>query len=84
MALKTVLKQLINKWVPKDTKMSTAIQADQSIQREFGDYHYADNDKEQAQGRLADLAAGNIDDAEEVEEETSTDEKKENDEKAES
>ena len=69
MALKTVLKQLINKWVPKDTKMNMAIQADQSIQREFGEYHYADNDKEQAQGKLADLAAGNVEDvADEVEE----------------
>jgi recombination protein RecT len=72
MALKTVLKQLINKWVPKDTKMNIALQADQSIQREYGDYHYADNDKEQAQGKLADLAAGNVEDVAEEEEETET------------
>lgn len=85
MALKTVLKQLINKWVPKDTKMNIALQADQSIQREYGDYHYADNDREQAKAKLAGLAADSIADAEEVEEEeTSTNENQVNDENTES
>ena len=82
MALKTVLKQLINKWVPKDTKMNIALQADQSIQREYGDYHYADNDKELANAKLAELAEGNVTDVAEEEEET--EQKEEGDENTES
>lgn len=54
MALKTVVKRLINQWVPKDTHMNTAIMADQSVQTNFGQYRYTDN--EGARGQLNELA----------------------------
>ncbi len=56
MSLKTVVKQLLNKWCPKDTKMNIAMKADQGVQRSYGEYTYVDNDKSGAGGRLAELA----------------------------
>lgn len=57
MALKTVIKQLINKWVPKSIEMQTAILADQSVQRAEGEYTYVDNERGSNADRLADIDA---------------------------
>lgn len=62
MAQKTVLKRLLSKYAPLSIDMQTAIKADQSIQREAGNYHYADNDKHQAMAGLSELAAENAED----------------------
>jgi len=70
MALKTVVKQLINKWVPKDTRMQMAISADQSIQREFGEYRYSDN--ESAKDRLSEVAAEAVEAVEVTEDATTS------------
>jgi recombination protein RecT len=72
MAQKTVLKRLLSKYAPLSIDMQTAIKADQSIQREAGNYHYADNDKHQAMAGLSELAAENAE-AEDVESEEVTD-----------
>lgn len=71
MALKTCVKQLINKWVPKDTQMQMAVAADQSVQRDgSGTYHYVDNEREEAKKSLAEVAAAAVTDvAEEAEDE---------------
>ena len=71
MALKTCVKQLINKWVPKDTQMQMAVAADQSVQRDgSGTYHYVDNEREEAKKTLAEVAAAAVTDvAEDVEDE---------------
>jgi recombination protein RecT len=63
MALKTCVKQLINKWVPKDTQMQMAVAADQSVQRDgSGTYHYVDNEREEAKKSLAEVAAAAVTD----------------------
>lgn len=73
MALKTCVKQLINKWVPKDTQMQMAVAADQSVQRDgSGTYHYVDNEREEAKKTLAEVAAAAVTDVAEEEEDEQT------------
>lgn len=68
MAQKTVIKRLLSKYAPLSIEMQTAIKADQSIQREAGNYHYADNDKKSARAsKLADVAEHNADIFDDVE-----------------
>jgi len=43
MALKTVLKNTLNKWGPLSIEMQTALLADQSVQSSPGEYYYSDN-----------------------------------------
>lgn len=50
MAMKTVLKNALSKWGILSIKMQTAIEADQSVQKEAGKYHYVDNDNKDENG----------------------------------
>lgn len=43
MALKTVIKLILNRWAPLSIDIQTAIRADQAIVKESGDYEYPDN-----------------------------------------
>lgn len=43
MALKTVLKSMLSKWGILSIEMQTAIQADQAVQKNEGEYAYSDN-----------------------------------------
>ena len=45
MAMKTVLKQLISKWGIMSTEIMTAVEADQAVVKENGEYDYVDNEK---------------------------------------
>lgn len=45
MALKTVLKNTLNKWGPLSIEMQTALLADQSVQSSPGEYDYSDNQR---------------------------------------
>lgn len=56
MAKKTVLKLLLSKWAPLSLDMEKAVLADQSIQREAGEYTYVDNDKSEVKAELAERA----------------------------
>lgn len=44
MAMKTVLKNTLSKWGIMSIELQTAVIADQSVQREEGNYQYPDND----------------------------------------
>lgn len=48
MALKTVLKYILSKYGPLSIEMQTAIQADQAVQTEEGQYKYVDNEQQKA------------------------------------
>ena len=69
MAKKTVLKLLLSKYAPLSVEhMAQAIQADQSVQREAGEYTYVDNNKSDAKAELAERAKERVaEDAEFVE-----------------
>lgn len=56
MAQKTILKRLLTKYAPLSVEMQTALQVDQSVQREAGAYSYVDNDRETAKDALAERA----------------------------
>lgn len=75
MAEKTVMKLLLSKWAPLSVDMQTAFRADQSVQRESGQYSYVDNDKSGAKSKLVEIAEDNATaedaEAEEVTEEQS-------------
>ena len=67
MAKKTVLKLLLSKWAPLSLDMEKAVLADQSVQREAGEYTYIDNEK--AKAELAERAKERVaEDAEFIEE----------------
>lgn len=59
MAMKTVLKLLISKHGPTSVEMQTALAADQSVQRQQGEYTYVDNQQDETNQRLSELAAAN-------------------------
>ena len=50
MALKTVLKAMISKWGIMSIQLQTAVVADQSVQKNAGDYNYIDNDNKDEDG----------------------------------
>lgn len=77
MAEKTVMKLLLSKWAPLSVDMQTAFKADQSVQRDSGQYSYVDNDKGEAKSKLAEIAEDNADavEVEEVTEDTKTEKK---------
>lgn len=56
MAKKTVIKRLLSQEAPLSVQMKTAIQADQSVQREAGAYSYVDNDREATKAEIAERA----------------------------
>lgn len=71
MAEKTVLKLLLNKYGVLSIDLQTAMKADQSVQREAGDYAYVDNEKANAKNKLSELAEESVEeDVVEVEEVT--------------
>lgn len=45
MGIKTVLKHIISKYGPLSIEMQTAVQADQAVQVQEGEYQYVDNDQ---------------------------------------
>lgn len=57
MCRKTLIKRILSKYAPLSVEMQTAIVADQSVQREAGEYSYVDNDKTAAKSALTDMAA---------------------------
>lgn len=59
MAQKTVLKRLLSKFGALSVELATAIRADQSVQRGYGEYSYVDNDRTEIKEQLAELAMAN-------------------------
>lgn len=56
MAMKTVLKQLISKWGIMSTELTTAVQADQAVVKENGEYDYVDNEPEEKTKKLTNVS----------------------------
>lgn len=67
MCRKTLIKLLLSRYAPLSVDMQTAIKADQSIQRNAGEYSYDDNPNN-AKEKLTELAEQDVVDAEVVEE----------------
>lgn len=56
MAMKTVLKQLISKWGIMSTELTTAVQADQAVVKDNGEYDYVDNEPEEKTKKLTNVS----------------------------